>query len=103
MYQINDYRASGRTTRLLSICQEEHAVLIYPSISGRKVADEKGFKNVAVISYNDAIKYGLPSNTKYVIDDLQFFAQTVISGGQMIGYSIEKPIPIAIEARLNKY
>lgn len=101
MYQINDYRASGRTTQLLAICQEENAIFVYPSSFGRKVADVKGYSNVEVMSYDEVLKYGLPKNKKYVIDDLEKFAQHVISGGEMIGYSIEKPIPIAIEALIN--
>lgn len=99
MYQINDYRCSGRTSRLLSICREEKAVFIsdYPEI-----AKIRGFSDIEVMSYGEALKNGLPKDKPYVIDDLDYFVTYAFSGGKMIGYSIQKPIPYEIETRLNK-
>lgn len=102
MYQINDYRASGRTTRLLAICRNENAILVYPTSYGRKLADDKGYSDVEVMTYKEALEKGIPNSRKYVIDDLDLFAQAAIQSGIMIAYSTEKPLPTAIQMMLEE-
>lgn len=98
MYQDINYRASGRTTRLLAYAREIKAVFIYPSRFARKIADSKGYIDVEVMSYDEVLKYGLPKDKPYVIDDIECFVSKVISGGKLAGYSGEKTIPDAIRA-----
>ena len=98
MYQDINYRASGRTTRLLAYAREIKAVFIYPSNFARKLADSKGYTDVEVMSYDEVLKYGLPKDKLYVIDDIEYFISKVISGGKLAGYSGEKTIPDALRA-----
>ena len=96
MYQDINYRASGRTTRLLAYAREIKGVFIYPSNFGRKLADSKGYTDVEVMSYDEVLKYGLPKDKLYVIDDIECFISKIISGGKLAGYSGEKTIPDSI-------
>lgn len=98
MYQDINYRASGRTTRLLAYAREIGAVFIYPSSFGRKLADIKGYTDVEVMSYKEVMEQGLPKDKPYVIDDIEWFIQYVIPGGKLAGYSGEKTIPDTIRA-----
>ena len=98
MYQDINYRASGRTTRLLAYAREIKAVFICPSSFGRRLADIKGYTDVEVMSYKEVLEKGLPKDKPYVIDDIEQFIQHVISGGKLAGYSGEKTLPDAIKA-----
>lgn len=98
MYQDINYRASGRTTRLLAYAREINAVFIYPSKVGRRLADRKGYTDVEVMSYREVLEKGLPKDKPYVIDDIEYFIRHVISGGRLAGYSGEKTIPDAVRA-----
>lgn len=106
MYQDINYRASGRTTRLLAYAREINGVFIYPSSIGRKLADSKGYTDVEVMTYDQAIANGLPENKPYVIDDIECFVTRIITGGRFAGYSGVKDIPDEIMAQIihmNKY
>lgn len=98
MYQDINYRASGRTTRLLAYAREINGVFIYPTNFGRKLADIKGYTDVEVMSYREVLEKGLPKDKPYVIDDIECFIQQVVPGGKLAGYSGEKTIPDAIRA-----
>lgn len=100
MYQDINYRASGRTTRLLAYAREINGVFIYPSIFGRWLADSKGYTDVEVMSYDQAITKGLPKDKPYVIDDIECFITHVIAGGRLAGYSGTKDIPEEMIARI---
>lgn len=93
MYQDINYRASGRTTRLLAYAREINGVFIHPSIHGRELADGKGYTDVEVMSYDQAIANGLPKDKPYVIDDIECFITHIITGGKLAGYSGIKDIP----------
>lgn len=101
MYQDIDYRASGRTTRLLAYAREIKAVFISSNCT-RTLANLKGYTDVEIMSYDEVLKYGLPKDKSYVIDDIECFISRVISGGKLAGYSGEKTIPDAIRT-LIKY
>jgi len=105
MYQDINYRASGRTTRLLAYAREINGVFIYPSNFGRKLADSKGYTDVEVMSYDQAIANGLPKDKPYVIDDIESFVTHVITGGKLVGYSGIKDIPdeIIYMSRYGRY
>ena len=92
MYQINDYRGTGRTTQLLALCREENAIFIcYNSI--RREELQRKYTDIEIMTYLEVLKYGVPNNRKYVIDDMEHFVSYAISTGTMIGYSVEKPLP----------
>ena len=101
MYQDINYRASGRSTRLLAYAREEHAIYIYPSNFGRKFANSKGYDDVEVMSYSEVLKQGLPKDKPYVIDDISSFVRYVINGGELIGYTDEKDIPDIFKMYIN--
>ena len=87
MYQIIDNRASGKTSRLMLLAQENEGVFVCkdPIIMLQK-AEKYGFYNFLIISYKDYLEHNYPYGKMVFIDELDCFVKSL--GNNLSGYSI---------------
>lgn len=87
MYQIIDYRNSGKTSRLMLLAQEHDGVLVCSNpYAMRKKAEDYGLKGFDIISYYDYWNNNYNVNKKCFIDELDSFVASL--GNKLSGYSL---------------
>ena len=92
MYRIIDDRSTGKTSRLMLIAKENNAIFVCSNPDAmRYKAKAYGIDGIEFISYGTFLQdYKEYQNTKYVIDELEYFLKTVFfySTNELIGYTL---------------
>jgi len=76
MIRIIKPRGAGKTTSLLKLAKEYGYTLVEPTQKHaeciRKIAEDRGFQGVPVISFHQFLSDSQWSNAKYLIDELDY-------------------------------
>jgi hypothetical protein len=91
MYRIIDDRGTGKTSRLMLLAKENDAVFVCNNPDAmRWKAQQYGIDGINFISYHDFTRCFDPEVKNYVVDELEYFVKSIISGPKMIGYTLSK-------------